>query len=323
MNNRTSNHYDIIGDIHGERAALEHLLAELGYREGPEGYHHPEGRRAIFVGDLIDRGPDSRGVLHLARRMKESGNAEVVMGNHEFNFVSWMTPHPDGGYLRPHNKKNDSQVANTLASFAGHEDEIPEFLEWMRALPFFLDLGKFRVVHASWIPADIRYLEDKSLLDDEFLREANRKGSCAYQAIENVLKGLELPLPNGKLIPDANGIPRSNMRIRWWGEISGLSWKVIAFPPLPAVTEDDPAELGEMDGLVAYDSSDPPVFIGHYKLKHADPFLPAPNVKCLDYGLGHGGPATAYRWGGSPVLDIGYVVQCHVPEPSLEPIENQ
>jgi len=316
MKNKTMNRYDIIGDIHGECAALEYLLAKLGYHEGPEGYSHPEERKAIFVGDLIDRGPNSRGALHLVRRMKDAGNADVIMGNHEFNFVSYKTPNSEGGFLRPHNEKNDSQVAATLKSFSGHEDEIPEFLEWMRSLPLFLDFGDFRVVHASWISEDICYLKDKSLLDDPFLQEANRKGSRAYEAIEHVLKGLELPLPNGKQINDSNGIPRKEMRIRWWGENSGLTWKEIAFPPLPDLEDDSPVRLADMERLVDYAGTEPPVFFGHYKLTHSDLRLEALNVKCLDYGLGHGGPATAYRWDGDSELDLSRVVQCHQTAPS-------
>ncbi len=71
--------FDIIGDIHGCAAELETLLGKLGYTDGV----HPEGRTAVFVGDLVDRGPDSPGVLRRVMSMVKSGNALCVPGNHE------------------------------------------------------------------------------------------------------------------------------------------------------------------------------------------------------------------------------------------------
>lgn len=61
---------DVIGDIHGEREALETLLEKLGY--DPAG-RHADGRRLVFVGDFCDRGPDSPGVI--VRR--ETGGREI------------------------------------------------------------------------------------------------------------------------------------------------------------------------------------------------------------------------------------------------------
>ena len=75
---------DIVGDIHGEYAALVQLLGHLGYDlQG----HHPEGRRLVFVGDFCDRGPDSPSVLALVGAMLASGTAHAVLGNHEINLL--------------------------------------------------------------------------------------------------------------------------------------------------------------------------------------------------------------------------------------------
>ncbi len=68
------------------------------------------------------------------------------------------------------------QVAETLQSLAGHEEEIPGWVEWMKSLPFYLDLGDLRIVHASWVAGDIAYLSDKSLLVRNFLIESARCG---------------------------------------------------------------------------------------------------------------------------------------------------
>ncbi|WP_101833462.1 AAA family ATPase, partial [Frankia canadensis] len=81
--------FDVIGDVHGCRGELESLLGELGYElrrddaGRPVGARHPAGRRVVFVGDLVDRGPDTPGVLRLAMGMVAEGSAYAVCGNHE------------------------------------------------------------------------------------------------------------------------------------------------------------------------------------------------------------------------------------------------
>ncbi len=80
--------FDVIGDIHGCRDELETLLTRLGYRierdeRGRAVGAHTEGRRAVFLGDLVDRGPDTPGVLRLVMGMVAAGDALCVTGNHE------------------------------------------------------------------------------------------------------------------------------------------------------------------------------------------------------------------------------------------------
>jgi Calcineurin-like phosphoesterase len=308
MKDQSIQYWDLVGDIHGELGALHLLVAQLGYRERDGVIRHPEGRKLIFVGDLIDRGPDSRGVLQLVRRLVESGQALVVMGNHEYNFIAYHCLDHKGRYLRSHSDDHKMQVAETLHSFQGHEEEIPDWVEWMKSLPFFLDLGDIRVVHASWVPDDIAYLADKSLLDRAFLIESARRGSQAWEAIGRVLKGVELAMPDGCRVHDSNGISRKNMRVRWWGEVQGLSWREIAFPLVADLPEGE-AVLNGLDERLAYGPTEPSVFFGHYKLKGHIPGPQANNVASLDYGLGHGGPATAYRWNGERSIDRENFVQ--------------
>jgi hypothetical protein len=308
MKNESNQHWDLIGDIHGQLEPLRRLLDELGYREEGGGVAHPAGRRLIFVGDLIDRGPASRGVLELVRRLVDSGVALVVMGNHEYNFVAYHTEDDAGNKLREHTEKNMDQVQATLESFDGHEEEIPGWVEWMKALPFYLDLGGLRVVHAAWVPGDIAYLADKTLLEREFLIESARRGSRAWEAIERVLKGPELLMPDGLRVVDSGGKSRAKMRARWWGGIVGLSWREISFPFI-AELPDGEAVLAGFDELLDYGPGEPPVFFGHYKLTHLPVEPQADNVASLDYGLGHGGAATAYRWSGEKVIAREQFVQ--------------
>ena len=87
--------YDLVGDIHGHADALHRLLKKLEYEVVDGVFRHPE-RQMIFVGDFIDRGPQQREVLRIARSMCEAGTARAVMGNHEFNAIGWVTQNKDG-----------------------------------------------------------------------------------------------------------------------------------------------------------------------------------------------------------------------------------
>jgi hypothetical protein len=90
--------FDIIGDVHGCAGELDQLLTRLGYRvtwSGTPGDIHvdvsaPQGRRAIFVGDLVDRGPRSPDALRIVMAAVASGAALAVPGNHDVKFVRWL-----------------------------------------------------------------------------------------------------------------------------------------------------------------------------------------------------------------------------------------
>ena len=86
--------YDIIGDVHGHARELRALLEQMGYRESRGAYRH-SSRTAIFVGDLIDRGPANIEAATIARQMVEEGTAQIVMGNHEFNAIAFHTEDPE------------------------------------------------------------------------------------------------------------------------------------------------------------------------------------------------------------------------------------
>ncbi len=81
--------FDIIGDVHGCYDELALLLGRLGYRVTADGTtaSHPDGRTAVFVGDLVDRGPATPAVLRLAMGMTAAGSGLCVAGNHEAKLV--------------------------------------------------------------------------------------------------------------------------------------------------------------------------------------------------------------------------------------------
>lgn len=97
-NNRRDEHgqFDIFGDVHGCCDELEELLSRLGYvTESVEPstgvHHHPAGRKAIFVGDLVDRGPRIVDSLRLVKRMVDAGTALCVPGNHDMKLLRWAS----------------------------------------------------------------------------------------------------------------------------------------------------------------------------------------------------------------------------------------
>lgn len=141
--------FDVIGDIHGCRTELERLLDRLGYlvtrdEQGrPIDAAHPEGRKVVFVGDLVDRGPDSPGVLRLAMGMTAAGHALAVPGNHENKLVRAL-----GG----RNVHVSHGLEETLAQLATEPDDFRQAVEkWCYDLVshLVLDEGRLVVAHAG------------------------------------------------------------------------------------------------------------------------------------------------------------------------------
>jgi hypothetical protein len=294
--------YDLIGDIHGQHNKLTALLEKLGYLPDCGGFRHPEGRKVIFLGDYIDRGPKVREVLLTVRTMVEAGDALAIIGNHEYNAICYHTPDGKGGWLREHSKEKSRQVAATLRAFEGRETEWSDWLEWMKRLPMFLDLGALRCVHACWDTHRIKHLIGRSLTEHAFLHTSAAETSPENQAIEIVLKGPEIPTSDGNLFRDKEGTYRDIIRTRWWDISNGLTISDLVMPP---GSMDDSMKVApsQLKLLPDYGPEEPPVFFGHYWLPADAPKAPlAPNIACLDFSGGLDGPLVAYRWHGEREL---------------------
>lgn len=144
-NNRREDHgpFDIIGDVHGCLSELRALLMKLGYLPHGESFTHPQDRRVVFLGDLVDRGPDIVGVLRLAMNMAAGGTALCVPGNHETKLMRKL-------------RGKDVKVSHGLAqSLEQLEREPPEFrkqvVDFIDDLVshYVLDDGKLVVAHAG------------------------------------------------------------------------------------------------------------------------------------------------------------------------------
>jgi hypothetical protein len=302
--------YDIIGDVHGQDAKLKPLLKELGYRIKDGAYRHPEGRTALFLGDLIDRGPGQIEVINTVRNMMEAGSARAIMGNHEWNAIGFATPDPEGkGYLRGRSVNRRKQHAEFLCQVG--EDSVlhKEFVAWFRTLPPFLDLGDVCLIHAWWNQEFVDQVaesqEPDGRLSEEFVVGAFKRGSDSYVAMEGLTKGLEIDLPEGFNFLDHTGIERKVARVQWWND-SAETYRDSAMVPGDQVERIPDLRLPITLPSLSVDDS--PVFIGHYWLS-GTPSILAPNVACIDYGAGKDGPLVAYRWNGEPELsDEGFVV---------------
>jgi len=144
---RRSEHgpFDIIGDVHGCHQELVELLTKLGYQLATDGVgaSHPEGRKAFFVGDLVDRGPASPAVLRLVMAMVEAGNAICIPGNHEAKLLR---------ALQGRNVTTGHGLAETLAQLSAEPPEfskqVADFIDGLVS-HFVLDDGALVVAHAG------------------------------------------------------------------------------------------------------------------------------------------------------------------------------
>jgi hypothetical protein len=301
--------YDIIGDVHGQAGALLQLLTRMGYRpeevSGRSTYRHPE-RKAVFVGDLIDRGPQIPATVRIVRAMVEAGEALCVLGNHEWNALGWSVEHPGaaGTHLREHSHGHWRQHRETVRQFP--PTELARHLAWFRTLPFALTLNGLRIVHSCWDPRALAVIESARQrhggLTDAFLVEGFDRSSPLFAAVERVLKGPEMKLPEGVRYFDKEGTSRDAVRIRWFEEAAGRTLRSFALPSGESIPE-LPLAGGAAEVACPYPPQAPLLFLGHYWLDPVHPVPLAPNVVCLDYSVAKQGFLCGYRFDGESAAD--------------------
>lgn len=315
--------FDVIGDIHGNLPALEALGRALGYAVDA-GWHHPDGRTLLFLGDLVDRGPFSFETARLVLDLVEDGRAVSILGNHEYNLVCWELGLP--GWEKP--KRSNGP---TCADVQRRPADWAPVLEWFRTLPIAAEIDGLRVIHAAW------HAPSFARLGVEASGRASLRGGVAsmparFQAgvrvaspfdgrgmaaglsasgrgepdtpHEVLLKGHEQAVSPPFL--DADGAERHEVRVRWWAShdpdvprdlplVVGHYWNL---PPLPGA-----------DGRVHWA---PPAPSGHPDLRawwkaHAPRIPPEGRVAwtsdhlCIDFNgfsraLGDRACVGALRW---------------------------
>jgi len=226
---------DIFGDIHGEIGALTDLLCRLGY-DGDG--NNPLGYRPVFLGDLIDRGPDSIAVVRLVRRWVENGKAQCIMGNHELNILrtNLSAPKMKHGnhwfFGQPERLIKGSQKIHfqRLADKGIQQ----EFISFFKSLPLALERSDLQAVHACWHQPSVDILkaytdstmtafqcfatsiERQNQSDDNQIRCDLRKQND--NPIKVLTSGLEEPAEKTYF---AGGMQRQLTRSPWWRNYSG------------------------------------------------------------------------------------------------------
>ena len=241
---------DIVGDGHGEIESLRALLVGIGCDVERARVDRP----IVFVGDLIDRGPDSVAVVELVEHLVRSGVAQVVLGNHEFNLLRGDRKEGNG-WCFPCDKRvdgwHDRERLVPFPSRAATEVECSRIRSFLETIPLTLESASLRVVHAAWVeharsatacatnlasvlaldeepasgriaerfagapsPADITNPLVRPRVDEAF---ANALAEAQNSDAAKVLtSGLERPLPPGSQPLFIAGKWRLTERDPWW-----------------------------------------------------------------------------------------------------------
>jgi len=204
--------YDIIGDVHGQAQLLERLLKKLGYQPDLTGaWFHPQ-RKALFVGDLINKGPEVKRTVKIVRRMVDGGYAETIIGNHE---LAWIEGEED-------------RISSTIRSYQNDPGQFKSDLEWIRTLPFFLEKEEIRIVHAYWDKNAIRQIifwESRNSFDQLNDQEPYR------MATSLLTNGPQYQVSTDEGIMH-DQFQKSRMKLRWWNidlPLYGLKEKPLFF----------------------------------------------------------------------------------------------
>jgi hypothetical protein len=303
--------YDIIGDIHGYARPLEQLLAKMDYQKINGAWKHPE-RTVIFIGDYIDRGKQQLETVNIVRRMVDAGSAQAIMGNHELNALAWFHKDENGDYLRKHEGHNVAQHQEFLEQVGENSAKHQEILDWFLTLPLWLDLPEIRAVHACWDQPSIDYLKNKlnggNRITLEQLESATKKPSLGepglmFNAIETILKGIEVKLPEGITFEDSGKKERNDIRVKWWGN------RHTTYRKTAILGETELQKIPDTPiSIEINEYTDKPVFIGHYWL-NGTPEILKHNIACVDYSVALKGKLTAYRWNGEEVLNNAHFHQ--------------
>lgn len=281
--------YDFIGDVHGKYSELTFLLLEKGYDVFGDSFYSTK-RRAIFVGDFVDKGPESLKVLKLVKSMCDSGCAMAVLGNHDWNWIRFNTSNGNGGYLREHSPDNLKQNKETRMVWKNApESEKKEILLWLSKLPFWIKTASFGVIHACWDEKKMDKLQHEYnvVSFDDYHKILIKEGSNSEKikqidkAIDCILCGPEIPLPDDISFIDDSGKIRTKVRLKWWALDKTLNLEEAI------VKAEDWFEIGKLKHLTQPKNiferkkNQPSIFFGHYALKKME-HNKMQNFYCLD-----------------------------------------
>lgn len=278
---------DVIGDIHGYADKLIGLLKQLGYVHNGSHFVPPDGHRALFIGDLIDRGAQQVATLETVFAMLDADVADAVMGNHEYNAMAFATPNPDdiSQYLRTHDAVHTRQHEAFLAEVSFGSEQHQYWLQRLYEIPLWLETDAACFVHACWDVDSMAvlkpFLTDDNRLTPQGLIATSQEDTAPFDALERVLKGVETSLPDGIVMVDKEGTTRTRVRVRWWLDaLNKRTLHEIARAPASALAQIPNDVLAENIDFAL--KTDKPVFVGHYWLTGTPEPL-SDQVACTDY----------------------------------------
>jgi hypothetical protein len=313
MNTKQQN-YDLIGDIHGQANELLLLLEKLGYKPINDIWQHPTNK-VIFLGDFIDRGILQKQTIDIVRPMIENGYALSVIGNHEYNAILYHTKHQNN-YLRPHTKMQIQKHSAFVNDYADFPEELLSVIDWFKTLPIWIEFDNLRVIHACWnndLVNGIKNSYGGPLLNDDLIYQSSIKESWQHNAVEDLIKGKEILIPDEFAFTDPDGEVRTNVRIKWWltGTDSLRQFMLGGFKLKESMPDLEITNIG-------YPINDKPLFIGHYWFNDRISIL-ADNVACLDYSIATpNGKLVAYRWSGEQTLNNNNFISVDRIQPTID-----
>ncbi len=217
---------DIVGDVHGEIDALEALLYRLGYTVRGD---HPQGRRLVFLGDLVDRGPDSPAVVDRIQRLIDSGRAQAILGNHELNILLGSRKVGNGWFYNEPEALDRSGILVAQRALLDTASRC-RALAFFASLPVVLERPDLRLVHACWHVDHVNRLRGHSEAvelyheySQEIERNLDREGVTDHglrklaRQNRNPIKVLTSGLEERRMAPLEIG-PRHHWeaRVPWW-----------------------------------------------------------------------------------------------------------
>ncbi|MGC8118852.1 metallophosphoesterase [Marinobacter sp. VGCF2001] len=271
--------YDIIGDVHGHQDKLTALLRKLGYTKQDQVWTKP-GHKAVFVGDLIDKGPNAAAVLETVKAMVEADSAMMVVGNHELNWIEDAADSTgDVLAFMDATEKHHSRRQLTEA-FKYEPERLINIFAWLRNQPVYIDQPDLRVVHACWDEEALATLKkaEVTCLNDRGLAGYRDTYSNVYLAIDRMIAGCAHQFPSS--LAHNSGFRSKRFRIQWWPEDRAAI---------------NPIESGVVPVQIQGPKPDSaPVFFGHYAMT-GEPDTLGVNVAGVDYSAAYGGKLIAYR----------------------------
>ena len=180
---------------------------------------------------------------------------------------------------------------------------LPDYIKWLRSLPFFLNLGSIRVAHAYWNDNHVQTIEKtitEGRLTKKLLKEIFRSETDFSLAVKQTTRGIEINLPKNLIIKDEKNFRRTNFRIKWWEIPHGKTFRELSYGNrfiLPNYTI--PEQI--LYPYAIYGPNEPVVFFGHYCINHGQ-LIERENICCVDNCLAGFGKLAAYRWNGEQNL---------------------